>query len=243
MGGRWQALTAAAFAAGAAISWSASAAVRHVDIELVLAIDVSGSMDAGEQELQRAGLMAAFRDPAVIQAIKALPDGMAVALVAWAGVGEQRTIVEWRRLTDDGSSEDLAARVADALPVHLGSSAYTAIGDGLIWSLRELAINGFEGPARIDVSGDGHSNCGAYPQLVRDRAVAAGVTINGLAIENEEPQLADFYRRSVIGGPGAFVIAAADYQDFVEAIRLKLLRELAPGPMAARQRGGADTNP
>jgi len=69
------------------------------------------------------------------------------------------------------------------------------------------------------------------------------VTINGLAIENEEPQLADFYRRSVIGGPGAFVIAAADYQDFVEAIRLKLLRELAPGPMAARQRGGADTNP
>src|SRR4051794_26484081 len=158
MGGRWQALTAAAFAAGAAISWSASAAVRHVDIELVLAIDVSGSMDAGEQELQRAGLMAAFRDPAVIQAIKALPDGMAVALVAWAGVGEQRTIVEWRRLTDDGSSEVLAARVADALPVHLGSSAYTAIGDGLIWSLRELAINGFEGPARIDVSGDGHSN-------------------------------------------------------------------------------------
>jgi hypothetical protein len=151
---------AAAIIGGVGITCSAPLAARQVDIELVLAVDVSGSVDAGEQELQRMGLVAAFRDPAVIEAIKALPGGR-------------------------------------------GASGHTAIGDALIWSLRELAGNRFDGQARIDISGDGHSNCGEYPQLVRDRAVAAGVAINGLAIVNEEPYLAEFYRRSVIGGAGA----------------------------------------
>ncbi len=204
-------------------------AMQKVDIELVLAVDVSGSVDGVEQDLQRRGLSGAFRDVAVIDAITALPDGLAVALVAWAGVDEQRTLIAWHRLTDAASAMQFADLIDGALPVELGSSPYTALGDALIWSLAELARNGYAGRGKIDVSGDGRNNCGEYPQPVRDRAVADGVTINGLAILNEDPYLTNFYQRSVIGGPGAFVLSATDYESFAEAMRRKLLRELAPG--------------
>ena len=90
--------------------------------------------------------------------------------------------------------------------------------------------------AKIDVSGDGKSSDGEYPGPARDRAVAAGITINGLAILNEEPYLAEYYRRTVIGGPGAFVMSATGYESFAEAIRLKLVRELVPGPVAVREK-------
>ena len=165
----------------------------------------------------------------MIDAITALPRGVAVALVVWAGV--QETAVAWRRLTDRASAEDFAARVEAALPSAL-AGGNTALGDALIRSLEELAGNGFDGRAKIDVSGDGRSNSGAFPGQVRDGAVRAGVTINGLAIPNEQPNLAEFYRMNVIGGPGAFVMTADDYHDFGEALRRKLIRELAPGPVA-----------
>ncbi|HWL68271.1 MAG TPA: DUF1194 domain-containing protein [Geminicoccus sp.] len=207
---------------------------QAVSIELVLAVDVSGSVDAAEQRLQRDGLARAFRDDAVIDAIAALPDGLAVAVVAWAGPGQQRTAVAWHRLVDQASAEDFAARLEAALPVDLGTSGYTALGDALIWSLAELAGNAFEGHPKIDVSGDGISNCGAYPSQVRDRALASGVTINGLAIVNENSYVPEFYRTNVIGGTGAFVVTADDYRDFAQAVRLKLLRELAPGPTVLR---------
>jgi uncharacterized protein DUF1194 len=218
----------------AALMPTAALSRQAVDVELVLAVDMSGSVDAAEQRLQRDGLAGAFRDDAVIDAIAALPAGLAVAVVAWAGPEQQRTVVAWRRLVDRASAEDFAARVEAALPVDLGASGYTAIGDALIWSLAELAGNAFEGRPKIDVSGDGISNCGAYPSQVRDRAVASGVTINGLAVLNESSYVAEFYRTNVIGGPGAFVVTADDYRDFVEAVRLKLLRELAPGPTVSR---------
>ena len=211
---------------GTAALMLASQAARGrepVDIELVLAVDVSGSVDGAEQELQRAGLVAAFRDPEVISAIAALPRGLAVALVAWAGV--QETAVAWHRLTDRASVDDFAARMEAAMPATFGGSGNTAIGDALIRSLAELAGNGFAGQTKIDVS---------RPGPVRDDAVRAGVTINGLAIVNEQPSVAEFCRANVIGRPGAFVLAADDYHDFGEALRRKLLRELAPGPTAAR---------
>ena len=228
MGGK--ASLAAIAAVAAALAPSAARAGEPVDIELVLAVDVSSSVDGAELALQRAGLAAAFRDPELIDAITALPRGVAVALVVWAGV--QETAVAWRRLTDRASAEDFAARVEAALPAAFGAGGNTAIGDALIRSLEELAGNGFDGRAKIDVSGDGRSNSGASPSQVRDGAVRAGVTINGLAILNEQPNLAEFYRMNVIGGPGAFVMTADDYHDFGEALRRKLIRELAPGPVA-----------
>ena len=221
---------AAALVALPSVVW----AVQPVDIELVLAVDVSGSVNAGEQELQRTGLARAFRDPAVIDAIRALPSGLAVAVVGFAGAAQCRTVVDWHRLTDRGSAEMFADMVAAAFPIAFEYAHKTAIGDAIAWSLEELARNGFQGRAKIDVSGDGRSTDGAYPGPMRDRAIAAGVTINGLAIVNDEPYLADYYRRTVIGGVGAFVLTATGYESFADSIRLKLLRELTLGPTAAR---------
>ena len=209
-------------------------AEEAVDLELVLAVDVSGSVDAGEQELQRTGLVRAFQDGEVIGAIGALPHGIAVAVVAFAGAGQVRTVVRWQHLTRPSKVAAFAERLAAALPVVFPYSKNTAIGDAIVWSTQELGTNHFDGSAKIDVSGDGRSTGGEYPGPARDRATAVGITINGLAILNEEPYLDDYYRRTVIGGPGAFVLDAADYGSFAEAIRLKLLRELAPNTLAAR---------
>jgi hypothetical protein len=230
----WSGRMTAAAAVLVALMPAGALGKQAVDIELVLAVDVSGSVDGDEQLLQREGLAAAFRDPAVTEPISLLPAGVAVALVVWAGPGQQRTVVAWRRLTDRASAEDFAARVEAALPSSFDTVGYTAIGDALTWSLAELAGNDFEGRAKIDVSGDGHSNCGAYPSQVRDAAVAAGVTINGLAIVNTEPYVAEYYRTNVIGGTDAFVMTAEDYHDFAVAMRRKLPRELALGPTTMR---------
>ena len=156
--------------------------------------------------------------------------------MAFAGAGQTRTVVGWRRLTDRQTIDDLAERIAAAFPVEFAYAHKTAIGDAVSWSMGELASNGFAGRADIDVSGDGMSSDGEYPGPARDRAVAAGITINGLAILNEEPYLAEYYRRTVIGGPGAFVMSATGYESFAEAIRLKLLHELVPGPVAVREK-------
>jgi hypothetical protein len=210
----------------------AARAGQPVDIELVLAVDVSGSINRDEQELERTGLVRAFQDDQVIDPIRALPRGLAVAVVAFAGAGQTRTAVGWQHLTDATTTLAFAARIAAAFPVRFERCGLTAIGDALAASLQELGTNAYVGRAKIDVSGDGMSSEGRDTASARDRALAAGVTINGLAILNEEFRLEEYYRRAVIGGPGAFVLAAADYESFALAIRLKLLRELAPGPTA-----------
>lgn len=209
-------------------------ATQPVDIELVLAVDLSGSVDGAEQALQRDGLVAAFRDAAVVDAISALTGGAAMALVGWAGAGQERTLVPWCHLSGRASAADFADRIAAALPAQFDGPAKTAIGDALAWSLVELVGNAFAGRRVIDLAGDGRSTDGAYPGPERDKSVAMGVTINGLVILNEEPYLDEYYRRTVIGGPGAFVMSIADYGDFAEAIRRKLLRELVSGPTASR---------
>jgi hypothetical protein len=212
---------------------SAAAAAEAVDIELVLAVDRSISVDGPELDLQRQGLAAAFRDPAVIEAIRLNSQGVAVSVMLWAGVDQHETVVDWSRLTDAGT----AARFADAIDaaLRLGPTfgGKTALGDALWFALRSLAGNRYDGALRkVDVSGDGRANEGLRPEPVRDAAVLSGVTINGLAIINDDQNLEEYYRTHVIGGPGAFVMVAADYADFVEAIRRKLLRELTPAPIA-----------
>ena len=215
--------------------WSSTTlAATAVDFELVLAVDVSGSVSRDEQELERTGLVRAFQDAQVIEAVRALPRGLAVAVVAFAGAGQTRTIVGWQLLSDTASVRAFAQQIAEALPFAFERCGLTAVGDALRWSQQELADNAYVGVAKIDVAGDGSSSEGEDTATARDRAVAAGITISGLAIQNEEFRLEEYYRRNVIGGPGAFVLTAVDYESFALAMRLKLLRELAPGPTAER---------
>lgn len=211
------------------VTTAAVNAQEVVDLELALAVDVSISVDGSELGLQRQGLSAAFRDQAIINAIAGNPAGVAVMVMVWAGTDQQLVAVNWRRLTDAASSLAFADEIDSALAIDLDLQGKTAIGNALHFALRSLEGNAYLGARRkIDVSGDGHANEGFRPERVRDYAVFSGVTVNGLAIVNDEPYLEQYYREHVIGGPGAFVMAAADYGDFVEAIRRKLLRELTP---------------
>jgi hypothetical protein len=155
--------------------------------------------------------------------------------VAFAGKGHTRTVVGWRLARGEKSARHLADQIADAFPVVFSEVGKTAIGDAVAWSIGDLATSGFEGAAKMDVSGDGRSTSGVYPGPERDRAVAAWITINGLAILNEEPYLGGHYRLTVIGGPGAFVLSADDCAAFAEAMRRKLRRELASEPTAVRR--------
>ncbi|MBP0494564.1 DUF1194 domain-containing protein [Pararoseomonas indoligenes] len=204
--------------------------MRDVDVALCLAVDASSSVDHDEFGLMMGGLAAAFRDPEVVAAAAGGPRGAAaVAAVLWSGPGAQAVAVPW--MVVDG--EESAAALADAVDSapRLVPAGATALGEGLTAALRLLA----EFPAKagrqvVDVSGDGAGNAGIPSGPVRDAAVGAGVTVNGLAVVNEEPDLPAHYAAEVIGGPGAFVMECADYAAFAEAIRRKLVRELRAAP-------------
>jgi hypothetical protein len=220
-------------------AWSAPAAGQTaVALELVLAVDASGSVDAREFELQKQGLATAFRDPEVIAALQAFaPAGIAVALMQWSGRHQQMMVVDWTRLSDARSALAFAEAIATTGRWLLGE---TAVADALAFGVELLEGNRFEGARRtIDISGDGPTNSGGDPDPVRDAAAAAGITINGLAIVNEIPTLDIYYAEHVIGGPDAFLLVAKDYQDFVEAIRQKLLREIQGVGLAGRDAAGA----
>jgi hypothetical protein len=209
-----------------------------VDLELVLAVDVSRSMRPEEQRLQRDGYVAAFRDPALVQAVGAgLFGRIAVAYVEWAGVRWQSAEVPWMLI--DGP--DAAAAFADAIAaVPMRARSRTSISGAILTGLALFEDNGFEGTQRkIDVSGDGPNNQGMSAPAARDRAVAAGVTVNGLTImiDRDMPdllysieELDIYYEDCVIGGPGAFNLVIAEPADFARAIRAKLLLEIAGIP-------------
>jgi hypothetical protein len=148
----------------------------------------------------------------VIEAIRTNAHGVAVSLVVWAGADQQRTVVDLRRLTNWASSLAFAAAIDGALRTDPEYFGKTAIGNGLHFALRALDANPHDGLRRkIDASGDGRANEGSKPERVRDFAVLSSVTVNDLAILNDEPYLEGYYRAHVVGGPGAFVMAAADY--------------------------------
>jgi len=196
-----------------------------VALELVLAVDTSASVDAQEFDLQMRGLAAAFRDPGVVAAVRRSGD-IAVTLVQWGGPQSQATSVDWSHVFDVESAGRFADRIAGARRLFLIEK--TAIAPLLGFAMRQFYGNGFDGRRRvIDVSGDGPSNDGSHPGIMRDRVVADGITVNGLAILNEHADVDRHYRDHVIGGPGAFVMRAADYRDFADAIRRKLIREIA----------------
>lgn len=208
-------------------------AATPVALELVLAVDVSSSVDRVEYRLQMEGFAHAFRDSAVRAAIRAsAPGGVAVAMVQWAGGRDQRlTAGGWTRLQEDADVLAFAERIARTPRQVVWGQ--TGIGEALGFAARELEQNAFIGARRvIDLSGDGKANQFVLPGVARDAAVALGLTINGLAILTNHPDLGDYYRRQVVGGHGAFVIEAASYGDFAAAMTRKLLQELRP-PVAA----------
>ena len=228
-------LVAATLISGAATTAAQeSGSPRRVDLELVLAVDASSSVSADEFQLQIQGLAEAFRDPRVLQAIRASGDlGMAVSLVQWSDARKQFLAVDWTLVTGPDEARVFADEVADTPRYLIGGG--TAIGGALKFAMRLLNGNDFRGRRQvIDVSGDGRANQGIHPGKLRDAAMEQGITINGLAILNEDAAVADYYRAHVIGGTGAFVMTANDYESYALAILTKLVREIAGAPIAAR---------
>lgn len=202
-----------------------------VDLELILAIDCSASVDEREYELSMQGIAKALRDDEVVEAIERFtPNGIAILLVHWSGWhAQQVSAVEWTRVSDRASAEALATEVENTPRALSGD---TSIGGLLRYAKTHLEIGPFQGARQIvDVAGDGEGSSGDSPDHYRDAVVAAGATINGLAVLNEFPTLDRYYAERVIGGPEAFVVAAQDYDDFARALRRKLLQEIRGAPL------------
>lgn len=197
-----------------------------VDVELVLGIDCSYSVDGREFELQKIGLAEAFRHPAVVAAIRAGERGaIGVAVVQWSGAGSQATVVPWTLVHDAGSAAALADRIeATARMTQEGATSISAM---IVHGLRLLEANRLSGARRvIDISADGRNNTGHKIRAVAPLAAATGVTVNGLAILTEVPTLRFYFEKYVIAGDGAFAMEANDYDSYAAAILRKLIREI-----------------
>ena len=224
----------------AAVAWSAPALAQDhhkVDLELVLAVDVSVSMNKQELEIQRAGYAAALKDPDVLRAIHSGPYGrIAVTYFEWAGVTSQQLIVPW---TIVGSAEDAAAIATKLDRLPSWQPRRTSISGALDFGAALLEASPYDAERQvIDVSGDGTNNEGRPVMDARDAAVAQGITINGLPVMadldtfsgNDVASLDDYYERCVTGGPSSFVIAVSNWEEFPAAIRRKFLMEIAREP-------------
>jgi Protein of unknown function (DUF1194) len=230
--GRALALTVLLFAAPAAAQRETG---QSVDLALVLAVDASGSVDQVRFELQKQGYAAAFRHPRVIGAIQSGPSqAIAVIMMQWTGPALQVTAVPWTKISDAASANAFADAIAHAPRALFGGG--TSISGAIDTSMALLFDNPYRAARRvIDISGDGSNNRGRPVTQARDEAVAKGVGINGLPILALEPYLDRYYQNNVIGGPGAFVIAAERYETFADAILKKLIAEIAairPGELA-----------
>lgn len=223
-----------AAAGAAAIAPGRARAADPVDVALVLAVDVSRSIDEDEARLQREGYRSAVTDPVVVEAIRGgMVGAIAIAYVEWAGIEYQRTVLPWMRIATAPEAHAWAQALAEAPRVSL---SWTSISGGIRHSRRVLAECPHEATRRvIDVSGDGVNNSGPPAEDERDAAVGDGITINGLPIINDRPTfgrrppipLDQYYQESVIGGTGAFMIVAEDFESFGVAVKRKLIREIA----------------
>jgi len=221
-------------AAGLAAFPAVARAEEPVDTLLVLAVDVSRSVDEDEARLQREGYRNGVTDPKVVEAmLGGVLGSVGLAYVEWAGSEYQRLVLPWRRIASRRDAQAWAEALAEAPRQSL---SWTSISGALEFSGTVLEQAPFEGTRQvIDVSGDGVNNSGPPPEAVRDRLVARGVVINGLPIVNDRPSfgrmpampLDQYYRESVIGGEGAFMVVADDFESFGVAVRRKLIREIA----------------
>lgn len=233
--------------ATAAAAGSVANVALPVDVELVLAVDVSDSIDPAEARLQRQGYIAALTDPAVVDAVRRGPLGrIAVTYAEYAGRGHYRVVIDWAVIDGMETARGFAARLAAA---ELDTRPRTSISDAIMLSLARFGGNGYDGTRRIiDVSGDGPNNYGASVTAARDAAVAAGLTVNGLPILPQPGEtethgairdLDLYYEDCVIGGPGAFIVVAEGFAAFAEAIRRKLIREIVDDTPAQILRAAA----
>ncbi|MBO0345661.1 DUF1194 domain-containing protein [Roseibium limicola] len=207
---------------------------NEVDVELLLAVDVSQSMDTDEQEVQRAGYVAALTSDEVLSAVKYGPIGrIAVAYMEWGGIGEQFIVADWMVIEDATSAAAFATRIAEA---PLRQVQRTSIAAALKKAVELVDSNKYEGLRRvIDISGDGPNNQGGSVTKTRDALLASGITINGLPLmmkANESTwqamlHLDKYYEDCVIGGPGSFAIPVRSKKGFEDAIRMKLVMEIA----------------
>lgn len=211
-----------------------AAAQEAVDVELVLAVDVSLSMSFEELRIQREGYVAALRHDDVIRAIRDGVQGrIAVTYFEWAGDASQYMVVPWTVIAGRDDAERVAAMISSGVP---NSARRTSISGGLRYAADLLAGSGFRSPRRVvDVSGDGPNNEGEFVDRVRDALVASGIVVNGLPLMTrggytsafDVPDLDRYYAECVVGGPGSFVIPVNDWPQFPEAVRRKLVLEIA----------------
>jgi len=213
-------------------------AAEPVDLLLVLAADVSRSVDATKFQLQREGYAAAISDPRVLDTIRSGRNGrIGLIFIEWSGVGAQRVVIDWTAIGDADAAKGFGDRLLEA-PRSFADR--TSISGAIEYAMAHLDNAPFESARRtIDVSGDGTNNAGRDVTALRDEAVAKGITINGLVILSENPMswnpdhtnppggLANYYRNNVIGGPGAFVMVAENFNSFGHAIISKMIAEVA----------------
>jgi Protein of unknown function (DUF1194) len=199
----------------------------EVAVALVLAVDTSGSVSNDRFELQKRGYAAAFRNPQVLDAIRSLDtQSIAVTMMQWTGPELHMVTVGWTLIKDQASANGFAAAI-DAAPRQLFGGG-TSLSGAIDYSRVLLVDSPFRGTRRvIDVSGDGSNNRGRPAKEARDEAVHDGININGLPILTLEPDLDHYYADNVIGGPGAFVVPVANYDNFAEAVLQKLISEIA----------------
>ena len=197
-----------------------------VDVALVLAVDGSASVTYEEFGLIAGGMAAALREPAIIAGLIGGPArGSLCSLLLWSGAGAQEVIADWTLIASEADANGFADAV-DNMP-RIVPAGKTAIGEALLASLTLLGrVPDMPKRRVVNVIGDGRSNDGIAPGPIRDRMVAAGVTINGLCILHEEPDLLQSYTAEVIGGPGAFALTCQDYPAFAAAMKQKLAREI-----------------
>jgi hypothetical protein len=225
------------FLAGVVL-FAPAARAADVDLLLVLAADVSRSIDAAKFQLQRDGYAAAIADARVLETIRSGRNGrIGLTFIEWSGIGAQRIVVDWMTVGDAASAKDFGDRL---LEMPRSFADRTSISGAIEFSMAQLARAPFSARRHtIDISGDGTNNSGRDVTELRDQAVAKGITINGLAILSETPLpwnpehtnppggLDHYYRTNVIGGPGAFVMVAKNFESFGEAIISKLIAEVA----------------
>lgn len=250
-------LVAAAFAptalrldASPVLRGKANQEVSTVDVELVLAVDISYSMDPDELALQREGYAKALTSTEFLNALRQGVHGkVAVIYFEWAGAAEQRVVVPWRVISGPESAGSVADEIMQA-PIR--RAARTSISGALLFGMKLFDTSGQRGIRRvIDVSGDGANNSGQLVTIARDEVLTRGITINGLPIILKRPSystmdielLDEYYEDCVIGGPAAFVVPVRDREKFVEAIRTKLVLEVAMLTPPARIVKASANNP
>src|SRR5438477_2486086 len=234
--------TAAIITLLASLAGIAVARAETVDLLLVLAADVSRSIGDGEFNLQRKGYAAAMTDPRVLRAIAGGRNhAIAITFIEWSGASDQNVVVDWTVIRDEEAAGGVAATIIAAPRSFLGRTSISAAID---FAMERIAAAPIHADKRIiDVSGDGTNNSGRSITEARDQAIAAGVTINGLAIINTQANpgyafhtqppggLPKYYEENVIGGPGAFLMQIDNFDSFAEAMTRKLVTEIAGNPL------------